>query len=57
LIFLFDFDYSLLDYIEGVSIISLVEDYLPFFIGFSQAAAGDRVFLLLGQIFEEREHL
>ena len=55
--FFFDDNSSLFDHIEGVSIVSLVENDLFFFIGFCKAATGNSIFLVLSQVLEEGKNL
>lgn len=41
------------DDVEGVGVVSLVENQLSFVVGFCETGGCDGVFLLFSQIFEE----
>lgn len=55
--FLFNYHHSFLDNVERIGVVSLIEDDLTFFVGFGQATTCQCVFLILSQVFEEREDL
>ncbi len=57
MVFLGYYHCPLLYYIEGICIIALIEDYLPFFIGLGMAGGSKSVFLLLSELTKERENL
>lgn len=57
MIFLGYYHCPLLYYIEGICIIALIEDYLPFFIGLGMAGGSKSVFLLFSELTKERENL
>lgn len=53
MVFFLDEDGSFLDDVEGISIISLIENNLSLLVGLGKAGGGQCVFLFLGEFLEE----